>query len=93
LKRTKEFIRLNLKKVVKGGVYLKKISLVFSLLLFGLFGCQQNSESLEKKTIYSMESNSEALVIEEANTGFWESDPQYGNTLVSRGTDLNHPEF
>jgi hypothetical protein len=58
-------MRLNLKKVVKGGVYLKKISLVFSLLLFGLFGCQQNSESLEKKTIYSMESNSEALVIEE----------------------------
>lgn len=49
---------------------MKKISLVLSLFLLsiGLFGCQQDSESLEKITIDSMGSKSETLVIEDAKT-------------------------
>ncbi|MBB6451720.1 hypothetical protein HNQ94_000141 [Salirhabdus euzebyi] len=49
---------------------MKKISFVLSLFLLsiGLFGCQQNSKSIEKITIDSMESNTETIVIEDTKT-------------------------
>ncbi|TXC92700.1 hypothetical protein FS935_00370 [Metabacillus litoralis] len=49
---------------------MKKISLVLSIFLLsiGLFGCQQDTESLEKITIDSMFSISETLVIEDEKT-------------------------
>ncbi|MDQ0232592.1 hypothetical protein [Metabacillus malikii] len=49
---------------------MKKMSsfIILFLLLIGLYGCRQNGETLKKITIDSIESNSETLVIEDANT-------------------------